>query len=146
MAENVLIFHSYFKWAIFLPFFLSFVFLMVSLKNKEFSYIFKTFHKIASITISIQFVIGILVYFTSPLISGALNDMAAAMKDKDLRFYAVEHNLIMFLAVGLFHASQAKIKKEEIPFDKKYKFVLAVYLICIIFIVIGIPWNRPLFK
>lgn len=72
--------------------------------------------------------------------------MASAMKTKELRFYAVEHNLIMFLAVGLFHASQAKIKKEEIPFEKKYKFILAIYLILILFFAIGIPWNRPLFR
>jgi hypothetical protein len=119
---------------------------MISIKNKDFSKFFKISHRIASIAISIQFVVGILLYFISPLISGALNDMAAAMKDKELRFFAVEHNLIMFLAVGLFHASQAKIKKDEILFDKKYKFIVAVYLILILFFVVGIPWNRPLFR
>ncbi len=146
MAENVLIFHSYFRWAILLPFVLSFIFLIISIKNKEFSITFKNLHRIASIAISIQFVIGILLYSISPVISIALSDMASAMKIKELRFYAVEHNVIMFLAVGLFHASQAKIKKQEIPFEKKYKFILAVYLILILFFAIGIPWNRPLFR
>jgi hypothetical protein len=146
MADLVLVFHSYFRWFVLFLFFDSLIFLIISLKNKNFSKFFKLLHKITSIAMSIQFVIGILLYSISPLVASALGDMGKAMKDKELRYFSVEHTLTMFLALGLFHASNAKIKKDEIPFENKYKFIVSSYVILIVFFYIGIPWFRPFLR
>src|SRR5688572_27165334 len=47
----------------------------------------------------IQLLIGFLLYMVSPAVQQALPDMAAAMKDKNLRFWAVEHISIMIIAI-----------------------------------------------
>jgi hypothetical protein len=146
MADLVLLFHSYFRWFVLFLFFDSLLFLFISLKNKNFSKLFKLLHKITSIAMSIQFVIGIILYSVSPIVASALEDMGKAMKDKELRFFSVEHTVTMFLALGLFHASNAKIKKDEIPFENKYKFIVFSYAILIVFFSIGIPWFRPFLR
>ena len=146
MAEIVLLFHSYFRWLVLFLFLDSLLFLIVSLKNKNFSKLFKLLHKFTSIAMSIQFLIGILLYSISPVVASALENMGKAMKDKELRFFSVEHTLTMILALGLFHASNAKIKKDEIPFENKYKFIVSSYVILIVFFSIGIPWFRPFLR
>ena len=146
MADTVLLFHSYFRWLVLFLFLDSSLFLIISLKNKNFSKIFKLLHKITSISMSIQFLIGILLYSISPIVASALENMGKAMKDKELRFFSVEHTLTMILALGLFHASNAKIKKDEIPFENKYKFIVSSYVILIVFFSIGIPWFRPFLR
>jgi hypothetical protein len=107
---------------------------------------FKLLHKITSIAMSIQFLMGILLYSISPVVASALENMGKAMKDKELRFFSVEHTLTMILALGLFHASNAKIKKDEIPFELKYKFIVSSYVILVVFFSIGIPWFRPFLR
>jgi hypothetical protein len=146
MADLVLLFHSYFRWIVLFLFLDSFLFLIISLKNKNFSKIFKLLHKITSIAMSIQFLIGILLYSVSPVVASALENMGKAMKDKELRFFSVEHTVTMFLALGLFHASNAKIKKDEISFENKYKFIVSSYVILVVFFSIGIPWFRPFLR
>src|SRR6187455_264188 len=47
----------------------------------------------------IQLLIGFLLYMVSPAVQQALPDMGAAMKDKYLRFWAVEHISIMLIAI-----------------------------------------------
>jgi hypothetical protein len=95
---------------------------------------------------SIQFLIGILLYSVSPVVASALENMGKAMKDKELRYFSVEHTVTMILALGLFHASNAKIKKDEISFENKYKFIVSSYVILIVFFSIGIPWFRPFLR
>ena len=146
MADTVLLFHSYFRWLVLFLFLDSLLFLIISLKNKNFSKMFKLLHKITSIAMSIQFLMGILLYSISPVVASALENMGKAMKDKELRFFSVEHTLTMILALGLFHASNAKIKKDEIPFELKYKFIASSYVILIVFFSIGIPWFRPFLR
>ena len=146
MADLVLLFHSYFRWIVLFLFLDSFLFLIISLKNKNFSKIFKLLHKITSIAMSIQFLIGILLYSVSPVVASALENMGKAMKDKELRYFSVEHTVTMILALGLFHASNAKIKKDEISFENKYKFIVSSYVILVVFFSIGIPWFRPFLR
>ena len=146
MADIVLLFHSYFRWLVLFLFLDSLLFLIISLKNKNFSKMFKLLHKITSIAMSIQFLMGILLYSISPVVASALENMGKAMKDKELRFFSVEHTLTMILALGLFHASNAKIKKDEIPFELKYKFIVSSYVILVVFFSIGIPWFRPFLR
>ncbi len=60
----------------------------------------------------LQLLLGLILYFgLSPVTEAAFADFGAAMKDKNLRFYAVEHILTMFIAVGLIQAGRIVSKK-----------------------------------
>ncbi|HAQ18826.1 MAG TPA: hypothetical protein DCR40_06250 [Prolixibacteraceae bacterium] len=90
----------------------------------------------------IQLLTGLVLYFfLSPVTKLALSDFGAAMKNADLRFYAVEHFSMMLIAVVLVHIGRAKSKK--IKFDrKKFKTAFIFFFIALIFMLAAIPWNR----
>jgi hypothetical protein len=72
--------------------------------------------------------------------------MAEVMKDKLLRFWAVEHIFTMLIAIILITIGHIKYKKGGAP-----KTTLILYIIALLFIFAAIPWPfrgeiaRPLY-
>ncbi len=98
------------------------------------------------IFMDIQFFIGIVLYiFVSPITKSAFNDFGAAMKNTDLRFYAVEHILMMVIALIIIHVGRAKSKWSSVPW-KKHRYAFIYYTIGFILIMAAIPWERALIK
>jgi hypothetical protein len=98
-----------------------------------------------TIFVDIQFVIGMILYlFVSPFTKAAFADFGAAMKNSVLRFYAVEHILLMVAALVLVHIGKVKAKKEIVAW-KKHRTAAIWYGIAFILILAGIPWDRTLF-
>jgi hypothetical protein len=87
----------------------------------------------------VQLLIGIVLYMISPIVRSALSDMGSAMKDKMLRFWAVEHVTVMIIAIVLItigHAVSKRAVNDELRFKKLFTF----YLIGLILILISVPW------
>jgi hypothetical protein len=100
---------------------------------------------VLTIFMDIQFLVGIILYaFVSPLTKAAFSDFGAAMKNADLRFYAVEHILLMIIALVLVHIGRSKSKKAVAPW-KKHRAAAIYYLIALVLILAAIPWDRALF-
>lgn len=94
-----------------------------------------------TIIADIQLLLGLVLYlFLSPKTKQAFNDFGAAMKDSGLRYYAVEHALVMVIAIVLFHIGKSKVKKAETDF-KKHKTAAWFYGIGLLLILSRIPWN-----
>lgn len=90
----------------------------------------------------LQLLTGLVLYFfLSPITKLALSDFGAAMKDADLRFYAVEHLSMMLIAVVLVHIGRAKSKKAN-PDVSKFKIASIFFLIALVLMVAAIPWSR----
>lgn len=97
------------------------------------------------IFMDLQFLIGMVLYaFVSPITKAAFNDFGAAMKNADLRFYAVEHILMMVIALVLVHIGRVKSKKEIAPW-KRHRSAAIFYTISLLIILAGIPWERAMF-
>jgi hypothetical protein len=97
-----------------------------------------------TIFMDIQFVVGIVLYaFVSPLTKAAFNDFGAAMKNANLRFYAVEHILLMIIALVLVHIGRVKSKKASASW-KKHRVSAIFYGIAFVVILLAIPWDRAL--
>jgi len=97
-----------------------------------------------TIFIDIQFLVGIILYaFVSPTTKAAFANFGAAMKDTNLRFYAVEHILMMVIALVLIHIGRAKSKKATSAW-KKHRTAAIFYSIAFIIIIAAIPWDRAL--
>lgn len=97
---------------------------------------------LVTIFMDIQFLVGIILYaFVSPVTKAAFADFGAAMKNSDLRFYTVEHILMMVIALVLVHMGKVKSKKTDIPW-KKHRTAAIFYGVALLLILAGIPWNR----
>lgn len=91
------------------------------------------------IIFDIQFLIGLILYiFLSPTTSAAFADFGAAMKDSQVRFFAVEHILGMFVASGLIHVGRKKVMKA--PAAVKHKVALIFFALAFVIVLLSIPW------
>jgi hypothetical protein len=90
----------------------------------------------------LQLLVGLILYFfLSPITKLALGEFGAAMKNSELRFYAVEHFAMMLVAVALVHIGRAKSKK-AVTSTSKFKLATLFYALALVVMLAGIPWNR----
>ncbi len=87
------------------------------------------------VLIHIQFLVGLTLYFLSPKV---VVD-PSMFKSSFLRFYTVEHALMMFIAVILFTVGFSAFKKEKNS-QLAYKKVFRYYAIAFIIMLLSIPW------
>tara|TARA_R110002020_G_scaffold136532_2_gene304408 strand:+ start:102 stop:542 length:441 start_codon:yes stop_codon:yes gene_type:complete len=89
----------------------------------------------------IQLLIGIVLYFVSPLGAKAIasQGMSAAMKDPNLRLYVVEHPLAMILTVVFITVGYSKHKK-KLTSKPKFKLLAIFYTLALIVMLSRIPW------
>lgn len=84
----------------------------------------------------LQVLVGIVVYAMSDMVKAGLADMAATMKNSGLRFWAVEHAVVMLLVVVLITLGRVKSKKAETD-ELKHKKGAIFYIIALVLILWG---------
>jgi hypothetical protein len=94
------------------------------------------------ILLDIQVLLGLILYWLSPITSSAFANMRGAMQNSVTRFWVVEHVVSMLVALALAHIGLARAKKGK-------RGVAILYLLALVMILIGIPWpplpyGRPL--
>lgn len=96
--------------------------------------------------LNLQFVIGLILYFISPMGAKLLSsgDMATVMGNSQLRFFAVEHLSIMILALLAAQLGYSLAKRAKTDRDKFIRASVG-YVLAGLLIAYGIPWWRPLF-
>lgn len=104
--------------------------------NKEFTPKDRKIALIALITMHLQLVVGLVLYFVSPLGKASLGNM----KDAALRLTSVEHPLINIIAIVLITIGWSKHKK-AIESNAKFKSFTVFYTIGLILILARIPWH-----
>lgn len=60
------------------------------------------------------------------------------MKNPSLRFFGVEHWLLMLIAIVLIHIGY--IRSTRIDYVKAQKTIFLYYLIALLVVILGIPW------
>jgi hypothetical protein len=91
------------------------------------------------ILFDIQFLIGLIIYVAlSPTTQAALGDFGAAMRDSQLRFFAVEHLVGMLAAAALFHIGRTKTRKA--PPASRHKIALIFFGLALFIVLVSIPW------
>ena len=109
------------------------------LRKKEWTATDNKLGLIYTISFDIQLILGLMLYFwLSPLMKVVFLDFGAAMGDKDLRFFAVEHISIMVIALILAHVGRALSKKAT--GTGKFKRAAIFFGISIILVLSRIPW------
>ncbi|MBN2387430.1 MAG: hypothetical protein JXB85_10445 [Anaerolineales bacterium] len=92
-----------------------------------------------TMALDIQLLLGVILYFISPLTWVALNDFGAAMSDPILRFFAVEHWLLMIVVVVLAHLGRGRARK-IVDDTKKHRTAAIFYSLSVLLALVAIPW------
>lgn len=96
----------------------------------------------------VQLLIGILLYFESPVVRYFFANIRDNLKFFNLTFFAFVHSTIMFTAVVFITIGSSKSKRMGSD-QEKFKTILLWYTLALVFILIAIPWpfspfaNRP---
>lgn len=132
--------HSYLAYLLLAVLVIAIIFNAAAFMNgKKYSEANRKWSLYSLIATHIQFLIGLILYFVSPM--GANNFSGAGMKDSVARLYFLEHPLMMLIAVVLITIGYSKSKRIEAS-DKKFRTMLAFYAVGLIFILSRIPWSN----
>jgi hypothetical protein len=97
-------------------------------------------------SMDLQFLLGLILYiWASPVTQQAFQNMGAAMKVRELRFFAVEHTTLMLIALVLAHVGGALARKAK-TVAAQYRGATICFALALIAILAGIPWFRPLLR
>lgn len=107
-------------------------------KNNRFTAGSKKVVLLGLIVTHIQFLVGLIMYFVSPL--GASNFSKEAMGNSVSRLYMLEHPLTMLIAVILVTIGYSKAKRLQDD-KRKFKTVAIFYLIGLLLMLSRIPWK-----
>jgi len=122
------------------------------LGEKEFTKLDNSVRHWATTLCHIQLMVGIFLYFISPLSSALMHHFKDTVHVKEIRFYGMEHSLLMFVAIIIITIGSMKAKRK--PTDKEKFKTQAIWFtigLATILIVIGMmmspllasrPWVR----
>lgn len=95
----------------------------------------KMINLFAMITMHTQLLVGMILYFISPKV----NFIEGWMKSKPLRFFGMEHILLMVIAIVVITIGRKKAETET-DLNKKHATIVKWFVIGLILLLAGIPW------
>lgn len=99
----------------------------------------------------LQVLVGLLLYVAfSPLTQTAFQNFGGAMGNATMRFFAIEHILIMVIALVLAHIGRAQTRKASEALSKHRRAAIW-FGIALLLVLLAIPWPfsgvpRPLWR
>jgi hypothetical protein len=99
----------------------------------------------------VQLLLGLILYFAfSPFWSALHGSFHAAMKDPVTRFFAIEHETAMVIAVAIAHVGRVRIRRAPDAASKR-RAAIAWTLVFLAILLWAVPWpwratGRPLFR
>lgn len=135
--------HSGFRWLVLL---LLVVVLIKSLIGLFAGSGYAKFDKIMTSSLvgfmDLQFLLGMILYFISPIAKEARSHgFGTMMAESELRFWGMEHLLVMILAIAAAHIGSAITKKAE-DASVKFRFQSIFFGVSLLLVLFGIPWDR----
>jgi len=104
-------------------------------KGQEFTEKDRKLALFTMIAFHIQVLVGFVLFFISPKVQF----ISGMMGNKLLRFFTVEHSVMMLIAMALITIGHAKSKKKENA-TEKFKAIAVFYTIAFVIILAAIPW------
>lgn len=140
--ENLLLsVHNLLRWAVLIAGVWAFVAAVTGITGKKpFTANDNRIGLLFTLFMHLQILLGLLIYFvTSPMMKVIFNDFGAAMKNSEMRFWAVEHILAMIIAAVIITIGRSKSKKAADDLAKHKKAAI-FYGIGLLLILMMIPW------
>ncbi len=152
MYSTLLIIHSLFRWLVLISLIYAIYRFIRGYRLKvHFSSLDNTVRRATVAIAHIQLVLGVCLYFISPIIAYFLANLGESLSLREIRFFGMEHSLMMFLAIVCISIGSIKAKRESID-GKKFKIIATWFTVGLLIILLNIPWefsplvSRPSFR
>jgi len=119
--------------------------------NRPFTQFNNTVRHVTATMAHIQLTLGITIYCISPIIEYFFQNFKDALKIREVRFFGMEHSLMMFFAVVMISVGSAKAKRDGTD-REKFRSMALWFTIGLLIILISIPWpfsplaSRPYYR
>jgi hypothetical protein len=142
-TDFILIIHSVFRWALLAILVLAVVRSFRGwFANKAWTQGDKKTSLFLQIMADMQLLLGLVLYiFTSTKGLSLFRNFDMATIMKDFRFYAIEHPLVMIIAIVLIHIGKSKSMK-QVESKKQHKTAAIFYGIALLLVLSRIPWDH----
>ena len=142
MEKGLLDLHNILRWIVFVLLLWSIIIAFTGWqKGKVFSNSDKRIWSFTIIAATIQFLVGVYLLLLGRfgILNTTLPEGTSVMKNSVLRFFWIEHPLMMLISVALISIGAARAKK---PWADKLKFRSAFFffVVALIIILFAIPW------
>lgn len=144
MYDILLTLHNIVRWVVIILGVVAFALALAGwLGRRPWTEQMRKFASYYAISVDIQLLLGLLLYFTSPLVMGALQNFSGAMGNEAQRFFALEHPTFMILGLIFAHLGSALPKRAK---NDRSKYLRAAIFIgiSVLFVLAGTPWERRL--
>lgn len=152
MYSTLLSLHSLVRWLVLTSLIIA---ILIAFKGwsskKEFSRLDNSVRHWTATIAHIQLIIGLWLYFISPIIDYFLHNYKEAVHLREIRFFGMEHSLMMLIAIVLITIGSAKAKRKQTD-TEKFKTMAIWFSIGLLIILTSIPWpfsplaSRPYFR
>ena len=120
--------------------------------GRKFSKTDEKLRKYVMIFAHIQLIMGIWLYLASPMIHDFWGNFKVAVHIKAMRFFAMEHSVMMILSIAVITIGAILTKRMKTE-DHKVKMQLVWLVVALAMILVSIPWEfnpwvegRPYFR
>lgn len=96
-----------------------------------------------TMSLHLQLLLGLVLYAVSPVTQHAMADMASAMKDPSLRYFAVEHPTVMILGVVVATVTGVIARRGPDDVVRHRRAAIGIAL-TLALVLARMPWERPL--
>lgn len=152
MFSSILLLHSLVRWLVLLS-------LLFSVyrgwkgwrEKKDFTRVDNSYRYWTVFFALSQLLLGLWLYFISPIVQYFLHDIKATIHERDARFFGLEHIVVMTLSVLAIVIGSEKIRKKSTS-PEKFRTMFIWFTIGLLLILSSIPWpfspftSRPFFR
>ena len=99
----------------------------------------------------IQLIFGLVLYFISPIVNYFLHNFNDAVHRREIRFFGMEHSLMMVIAIVVITIGSARAKR-KLTDPEKFKTMALWFSAGLLIILSSVPWafspliSRPYFR
>ena len=144
--------HSIVRWFVLISLLLAIVTAVSGLvKKRPYTALDNSIRHWTATIAHVQLLLGLGLYYISPITDYFLNNFNSAIHQREMRFFGMEHSLMMFLAIVTITIGSSKAKRKT-THGEKFKTVTIWYAIGLFLILTSIPWefspftSRPYFR
>lgn len=121
------------------------------LSHQSFSKFDNSVRHITATIAHVQLILGIWLYFISPIVNYFLHNFTTAMHERAIRFFGIEHITMMLAGITIITLGSAKAKRKTTD-REKYKTMAIWFTVALLIILSSVPWSfsplisRPNFR